>query len=684
MKRIAINSLFCAKRWGVATVAALILVCALFCAVPRSLATDTDITPTEDAGGTGQATEEPETTATPDTTVTPDNTVIPGTTAGTVTPSPDTTATPSPTATATPVATVKFTGENATIYVLTSNYSLLNGVSAYDELGEAVTVTVSDDGGFSINTLGTYTIKYSANHPRTGQNYTFSRSVTVVENPAFAQYKITFSGGDLYIKMGDNSAYFDQSLTAADEQGNAVAIKLKSRGNFDLTEPGTYKVTLYAEHPVTGERFTYERTVHVLTEEEYTAYLNTINPLYGKSNSRYYKYLKYREEIYEQLQGKMNELTAQLANRIARIRNILGFDECHIVRAVSNLQDDSELEETEAELTQSLAQSFSPETSQYEELDTASVNNWSDILAVFVAMSTLDVDDPLDLYNLRKITFEDMDAIFFDMLNVTYHIADGELWIVLAPYNAYEMMERYAMDETRGAALEELMQPEFQSVFASLTGDEAFIELSDDAIAEIRSALPEGLSVGRESIIVTAYSLVEKVSYFWGGKYNEVGWNTSWGMPRLVTSLGSKTTGKTRAYGLDCSGFVSWVFINAAGDTSVLSSIGNGSANQWYRSVSLGWDEAMPGDLVFRRTPSSSAINHVGIIVSKEEDGTYMVAHCSSALNGVVVTEAWSSGFRYARRPVIYDDVVANDAITFSASSVLSKPLAIPTRCEVK
>ena len=113
-----------------------------------------------------------------------------------------------------------------------------------------------------------------------------------------------------------------------------------------------------------------------------------------------------------------------------------------------------------------------------------------------------------------------------------------------------------------------------------------------------------------------------------------------------------------RNYGLDCSGFVAWTFINAIGDPAVLEAIGNGSANQWARSTSLGWDEAQPGDLAFRAKPGSVDINHVGIVLNKTQDGQYMIVHCSSKENGVVVTEAWSSGFRYFRRPALYQEEV--------------------------
>jgi len=267
------------------------------------------------------------------------------------------------------------------------------------------------------------------------------------------------------------------------------------------------------------------------------------------------------------------------------------------------------------------------------------------------------VEEPLDLVNLRKIPLDGLDEVFWAMTDISYHEQDGKLRVLLREKTAEEAAQSYGFDDAQLSMLNELLQPEFQKVFASLTGDGAFAELDDAEREEILASLPENLDVGREKVVVTAHSLVGKLSYFWGGKYNELGWNPLWGIPRRVTSPNSPTTGTLRPYGLDCSGFVAWVFINAAGDTDVLSAIGNGSARQWSCSTSLGWDEAQPGDLAFRAVPGSVRVNHVGIVTGKEADGSYLVAHCSSSQNAVVVTEAWESGFRYFRRPVLYESM---------------------------
>jgi hypothetical protein len=63
---------------------------------------------------------------------------------------------------------------------------------------------------------------------------------------------------------------------------------------------------------------------------------------------------------------------------------------------------------------------------------------------------------------------------------------------------------------------------------------------------------------------------VGKVNYFWGGKSLVLGWDSRWGTSMKVTAAGSSTTGTYRPYGLDCSGFVDWVFYNVSGGAYIV------------------------------------------------------------------------------------------------------------------
>jgi Cell wall-associated hydrolases (invasion-associated proteins) len=229
---------------------------------------------------------------------------------------------------------------------------------------------------------------------------------------------------------------------------------------------------------------------------------------------------------------------------------------------------------------------------------------------------------------------------------------DGTANVLLSAKSYEDMAEAYGLSAARRDFLYELMQPEFQRTFASMTGNDAFAETTPEGLDALVETLPENINVERKEVVETALSLVGKVSYVFGGKYNRLGWNNAWGNGNEAED--GENVKVSKDFGLDCSGFVSWVFINATGDPGVLRAIGNGSSNQWADSEAIGWDEGQPGDLVFLCAPGQLQYNHVGIIVSVDDDGSYLVAHCSSVQDGVVVTDGWSSGFRYLRRPIFF------------------------------
>ena len=134
-----------------------------------------------------------------------------------------------------------------------------------------------------------------------------------------------------------------------------------------------------------------------------------------------------------------------------------------------------------------------------------------------------------------------------------------------------------------------------------------------------------------------------KVNYFWGGKSSAIGWDSAWGSMRRVTAAGSPSSGTIRAYGLDCSGFVSWAFNNSG------MYVGDGTYGQRDRSIIVSASSVQAGDLAF--LPSYS---HVGIVVGQDTSGNILVIHCSSSANNVVVSTASSVGFTVFRRPNCY------------------------------
>ena len=160
--------------------------------------------------------------------------------------------------------------------------------------------------------------------------------------------------------------------------------------------------------------------------------------------------------------------------------------------------------------------------------------------------------------------------------------------------------------------------------------------------------LPEDLSEERRQAVLTAYQLLGKVNYFWGGKSLVLGWDSRWGTPTEVWAAGSPSTGTVRPYGLDCSGFVDWVFYNVSGGSYVIGHGGGASAQHSY-CTDISWSEAVPGDLVFY--PGDS---HVGIVCGFDAGGNVQIIHCASGANNVVVTG--KSGFTSIGRPNYYSE----------------------------
>lgn len=316
--------------------------------------------------------------------------------------------------------------------------------------------------------------------------------------------------------------------------------------------------------------------------------------------------------------------------------------------------------------------------------DGSRINNWTDILAVFAVKTNMDSENPLDVMVMDEQRIAKLREVFWDMTDITTSIEEIPiddqnasspkpasaspspteepdepktktiLTISVSCKSADEMKQAYAFNAEQIKMLDELMQPEFQELLAQLTGSNAFITLTPEQIQEILASLPEDLDIQREAVVMKAYSLLGKVHYFWGGKSTTIGWDSRWGTPTKVTSGNSPTTGTIRPFGLDCSGYVTWVFVNACNSKDIASVIGSGSSKQWSKSQAVNWDAALPGDLAFLAVPGTKRVNHVGIVVGHDEDGDLIVAHCSSSRNNVVVTKAVKSGFKYIRRPVLY------------------------------
>ena len=282
--------------------------------------------------------------------------------------------------------------------------------------------------------------------------------------------------------------------------------------------------------------------------------------------------------------------------------------------------------------------------------------DWGEVLAVF-AVHTAGRDDGVDVVTLDQDRVERLKAVFWDMTDLSSEVETidhpgedgGEGWteyilhITITPKTADDMRTIYAFTQEQNSALDELLSG--RAALAALAGS---LNITDADARELLQALPADLEQARKDAVETALSLAGKVSYFWGGKSLVIGWDSRWGQLTKVWAAGNSTTGTYRPYGLDCSGFMDWIFYNITGGEYVLGRGGGATAQHSYCTL-VSQAEAQPGDLAFY--PDDS---HVGIVVGQREDGKLLVCHCSSGQNNVVVTEFTASGFTALGRPDLF------------------------------
>ena len=296
------------------------------------------------------------------------------------------------------------------------------------------------------------------------------------------------------------------------------------------------------------------------------------------------------------------------------------------------------------------------ELDMQEGMEAAMLQNWRNVLAVYAVKVSTDEEHGLDVMTMDEEKLQLLREIFFDANKLKYELTtrtvDGKrittLHISVQTKDAMRMADEYGFTDQQREMLEELLKPDYDDIFLSLIGNyqPGGMPIGPVDISDIQGTLPDDLDPLRESIVLTAYQLLGKVTYFWGGKSLVLGWDSRWGTPTTVTAPGSGSTGKVLPFGLDCSGFVDWTFYNATSG-AYLPGRGGGAASQHGYCTNIAWSDALPGDLVFYADDS-----HVGIVCGYDSVGNILVIHCSGGQNGVVVTGR--EGFSVVARPDLF------------------------------
>jgi cell wall-associated NlpC family hydrolase len=162
--------------------------------------------------------------------------------------------------------------------------------------------------------------------------------------------------------------------------------------------------------------------------------------------------------------------------------------------------------------------------------------------------------------------------------------------------------------------------------------------------------LPEFRTSKRSDILKVSRAVLG-LPYYWGGGHGNMGYSEpvkgidqNWGKTVVSdVAFGSKVEGRN-LYGLDCSGFVAWVYYQVTG-VNIL----NGATKIYKNSKHISEEELLPGDIAIQCVDGCNGDktrNHIGIYLGIGIDGQKYFIHSGGSstkagpqnLGGVVIS----------------------------------------------
>ena len=147
------------------------------------------------------------------------------------------------------------------------------------------------------------------------------------------------------------------------------------------------------------------------------------------------------------------------------------------------------------------------------------------------------------------------------------------------------------------------------------------IPLSEAEIRIYMSMLPKDTDEMRKKIVRTALGSVGRIPYYWGGKPSNTGYEGN----RFGLSVAADVDGR-QLKGLDCSGWINWVYWTATGSPLAAESTSGLAA----AGTEISSQDLKPGDIMVRL----GAEAHVVMFLAWDEEGKMIVIHESSDTQG--------------------------------------------------
>jgi len=281
---------------------------------------------------------------------------------------------------------------------------------------------------------------------------------------------------------------------------------------------------------------------------------------------------------------------------------------------------------------------------------------FTQVLALYAVQNNCAEDFPYGVRLDQAKDISEFGSLYWDLTRIVTFEENGQPAVSIECKDIFWTARQLGFTNAQTEQFNRLLSKQNVDKVKALASQSIISVVDNGDWEQLLRSIPENLSGKRRAVLIAALSLRDKVSYFWAGKSTFNGWDIRWGNLYVVDREGDGSYGYARPFGMDCSGYITWVFVNAASSQKIVSSIGNGSSNQWTKSTSIAWADLRPGDLVFRQKPGDEGTNHVGIAVYLGEDGHWRIVQCGHSGKGVVLVPMEDGEFRYARRPAWYDD----------------------------
>lgn len=192
-------------------------------------------------------------------------------------------------------------------------------------------------------------------------------------------------------------------------------------------------------------------------------------------------------------------------------------------------------------------------------------------------------------------------------------------------------------EENRQAAIALASEDWYQKYGLSVSSISTGTPLTAEEIEAYLEELPSDISETRRELLRFALNSVGKVPYYWGGKPAAKNYEGN----HFGTLVSPDEDGRTLK-GLDCSGWISWVYWSVTGThlpyegTSGLAALGK----------RISREDLQPGDILIR----TGADAHVVMFLGWTEDGRIRCVHETSGSVNNVTVGTRNAGWPYYRR----------------------------------